>query len=289
MKPTILQKPVPLSSVYCFVPPPSRPRPINGIVFHHTATSFPARISTSRQASWGYQLLKDGVFEQYFLDSVVTYHSGNTNRMALNWVQAPPKSYGFSAINWCSLGVEIVYDPVIGEVPTYEQMHAARDFVAYKQEEYRKIFPTVGHGEFDDTKWPTEPHGFDWSLAGFTHLQRNVGHFLVSVPTPPPTPPIPPEPPAPTPEEPNMEGIINELNDQIVKLRAEIDSVRSENGYLKEDVEKPLRIEVAALKQENAQLREQLENQPIPQPDTTPKVTAVEVIYDDGHRASWQL
>lgn len=138
-------------------------RPIRGIVLHHTAgQTLP---TPARGASWHRCIAKDGTIYHVVDPAHAAHTIGNTNRWRPSWVAKCPPPHLVSDANYCTINYEIVYAPQEphNETPTPAQYEALKQQL---REDYLKYgpLPIIGHGEVDDQKWPTEPHGLDFHL-----------------------------------------------------------------------------------------------------------------------------
>jgi hypothetical protein len=154
-------------------PVPRPPRPIKGIVLHHTAGSglaFP-----TRGGSWHWIVDKDGTIYRDVSEENCAHHVLAGDRWTPSWVV--PSPVGVSNINYCTVGIEIVYAPQNGEVPTAAQHASIRRLLASIYGRYGRL-PVVGHGQLQRDKWETEPHALDWTKAGLGPLDTD-GRWLV--------------------------------------------------------------------------------------------------------------
>src|SRR5687767_3977529 len=95
--------------------------PFKGIVLHHTAGGnlpFP-----SVNGSWHWIIDKDGTIFRDVSEENCAFHAANTNRFRPAWVvPTPAHLQSLSDINFCSIGIEIVYAPQNGERPTAAEL-----------------------------------------------------------------------------------------------------------------------------------------------------------------------
>lgn len=155
-------------------------RPIRGIVLHHSAGSTP--VECHREGSWHWMVDKDATVYRDVPEDLVAWGAGYTDRWRPSWVTHSP--IRVSDVNWCGLHLEIVYAPQLGEAVTDAQYAAVAELVAAIYGRHGPLY-AVGHGEIDSTKWPTEPHGFDWRRAGFGPLKPGHGRRWLGSEVPP--------------------------------------------------------------------------------------------------------
>lgn len=173
-------------------------RPVTGIFWHHTATGFDP--FPSPNGSWHYLIARNG---DLYIDvpwQYVAYTVKMTDRWRPPWVVAGPGS--FSDANWCGIHVEITYAPQEGQTPTVPQHETARWLMDNLLVPAFGRLPAAGHGQVQSDKWPTEPHGWSWSLAGWTPdgpLPFTSYRYQGFTPPPLPPPPEEEEMPLPTP------------------------------------------------------------------------------------------
>lgn len=229
-------------------------RPFRGIGFHHTATDYvPWPV---RGGSWHFCVAKDGlIYADVPLDRVA-HHIGMTDRWRPDWVVR--SKVATSDINYCSIGIEIVYAPQVGEVPTTAQRAAVGELVGSLYGDYGRL-PIVGHGEVDSSKWPTEPHLFDWTA--FTAKDPRQGRYYQGEDMP----------------------TITELQQQIADLQGQLDNLNGINTTLGDQVNS-LNWLLGVSQQETrdrdaviAQLKAQLDTQNAP-----PLLKAVLASFSDG-------
>lgn len=195
---------------------PGVPRPVKGIVLHHTASaSDPASVRSD--ASWHWLVGRNTLYRDVSEDDIA-FHVGATDRWRPAWVLASP--YGVSDINFCSIGIEITDAPQNTPPQPYTDFQYTT-LAALLRDIYDRYgpLPIVGHGEVDKSRWETEPHGLDWARVGIGARVGNAGHFLMeNVPVVTPDPTLPPPP---------WDGLWLERNRQEDALRAEIDSLHA--------------------------------------------------------------
>lgn len=218
-------------------------RPFAGIVLHHTATSTDPTVRYG--GSWHWLVGRSQLYRDVAEDDIA-HHCGATDRWRPPWVAVGPGTV--SDINYCSIGIEITYAPQNGETPNDFQEATVKALIAdiYAR---RGPLPVVGHGEVDLSRWPTEPHAFDWLAAGFGP-RTDAGRFLQ-------------ETDDMTPAQRQMLDMLTNWN---VPDPAALQSWKTWGDQTAKDVE-ALRKEVAALK---------AAQQP------APTVTTVEVRFSDG-------
>lgn len=139
-------------------------RKIAGVVLHHTATTYDID-TTQSLGGWHWLVGKQALYRDV-PESSAAWHDARTDRWRPPWVtNTPPKYQPLSDINSCSIGIEIAYAPQDEELPSaiqYARLRALLQDIYYR----RGQLPIVGHGETDSTRWPTEPHGLDWTRLG---------------------------------------------------------------------------------------------------------------------------
>ena len=156
--------------------PPNRP--ISGIVLHHSAGT--SLVPPERGRSWHFMIdsSSQATIYQTIPIRFAAHHVANTDRWRPDWVAKPPRPLT-SDMNYCSIGIEIVYapQPPYNQVPSAMQVRRAAELIddIYSSFPY---LPIVGHGEVDTTKWPTEPHLFPWDEY-FTPRDPKLGRFLL--------------------------------------------------------------------------------------------------------------
>ena len=159
---------------------PASGRPIRGVVLHHTAGS--SAPQCQRGASWHYCVDKDGTIYRDVSEQNVAHTTGATDRWRPAWVVAGPGTT--SDINWCSIGIEIVYAPQDGEAPTDSQYDSVKVILADLNARYGRL-PIVGHGQVDRSKWETEPHGLSWLRLGLGENDGRNGRWISAGEAPP--------------------------------------------------------------------------------------------------------
>lgn len=173
-------------------------RPIVGGVLHDTESTGPLTVDQSL-GSWHWLVGRDGAIYCDVSEEHVAWHvaAGGTDKTLNRWLPTwliPCPDSNVSAVNYCTLGVELVSNQTYrdaGEPYTAAQYDALATLVADIEGRYGSL-PWVGHGELQTDR--TDPVGFDWTRAGFgprTAEGRRVIH-----PSPAPTPT-----PTPTPQE----------------------------------------------------------------------------------------
>ncbi len=195
-----------------YVPP--GPRPIRGVVLHHSAGTSP--IAPKQGASWHYWVAQvvqpNGLCTVYAdVDERHCAHGvGLTDVWRPPWVPAA-EVYPVSACNYVAIHIEIQYAPQapFNQVPSAAQYRTVK---ALLQDIYQRLgpLPVVRHGELDSRKWQSEPHGFNPGAAGLTVGNQN-GWWLE------------------VPEETEDVGVIDLLTQQKADLEAEI---RGLNGQI---------------------------------------------------------
>ena len=156
---------------------PASNRPIRGVVLHHTATA--ALPQCRRGASWHYCIDKDGTIYRDVSEQHVAHTTAATDRWRPAWVVSGPGTT--SDVNWCSIGIEIVYAPQDDERPTPAQYAALRALLGDLNARHGSL-PVIGHGQVDLSKWPTEPHAVEWLRLGLGEHDGTHGRWVV-VPT----------------------------------------------------------------------------------------------------------
>ena len=162
-------------------------RKVRGVVLHHSAGSTP--IDTFQSAgSWHWQIGKDTLYRDV-PEPFVAWHDAATDRWRPPWVPVGAGKGKTSDINAVSIGIELVYAPQNGEVPNAYQYDTLKALMADLYTRYGEL-PTVGHGQTDRNRWPSEPHQLDWARAHFS-LPRPEGRYFVVVPPKPSPPEVP--------------------------------------------------------------------------------------------------
>jgi hypothetical protein len=192
MPPLVIERTVPRN---CYSE--ARNRPVRGVFWHHTASAFDPFPSPS--GSWHYLITRAGDIYVDVPVRHVAYTVKNTDRWRPPWVVRGPG--GFSDANWCGVQVEVTFAPQQGQTPTVAQHDAARFLVDTILIPRFGRLPSVGHGQVQPDKWPTEPHGWSWARAGWEpDGPLPFASYRYRGFTPPPDPPAQEEDmPLPTP------------------------------------------------------------------------------------------
>jgi hypothetical protein len=141
--------------------PPGTIREIAGVVLHHTGTT--RAVECHSQGSWHFIVDRDGTVYNDVDTNDIAWHTAYTNRWKPKWVDASAPWFTGSAINACSIGIEIVSHP---DLPNFKGYTNAQ--LAALGELFRKLWVDhgdlwyVGHGQVQLDRRRTEPDDFPW-------------------------------------------------------------------------------------------------------------------------------
>lgn len=157
------------------VPAQFGPRPIVAGVLHDTETL--GQVPCHSAGSWWLELDRDGSTYDDVPAQHCAWHVRAADRWRPRWVRPSPMA--LSDVNWCTLGIEVVSHATYraaGQPFTPEQYTKLRySILPYVADQYGDI-PWVGHGELQSDR--SDPVDFDWTRAGFTELDWNLGGRL---------------------------------------------------------------------------------------------------------------
>lgn len=147
-------------------------RVVRGVVLHHTGGS--SMVLPHAQGSWNWLIDRDGTTYAPVPPGDVAWHCASTDRWTPDWVVRGCDWAGASAINSCSLGIELV-SPADGRGFTDAQYAAFRELASTLAPDLHY----VGHGEVQADRRRDEPRDWDWQRAGFgPHDARNGRRFI---------------------------------------------------------------------------------------------------------------
>ncbi len=167
-------------------PANAAPRPIKGVVLHHTGGA--RAVNPHENGSWHYMVDRNGDVYYDIREEDVAWHAANTDRWRPHWVQSRPLNwFGGSDINACSIGIELVSCPgtaVAGY--TDVQIDACTELFDELVGKYGVGLRFIGHGHIQKDRRIDEPSGFPWTSMiwiegeGYEYTPSNNGSSSVS-------------------------------------------------------------------------------------------------------------
>lgn len=154
------------------------PRIVRGVVLHHTGTKIV--VAPRESGSWHYIVDRDGTIYQDVHEADVAWHTARTDRWRPAWVANTAGAFAGSAINSCTIGIEIVCHPDFEDSRGYtrEQLKALYGLFDDIKKEHGGALWYVGHGMVQADRRPKEPEGFDWQ--GFVWDDKNGFRYVES-------------------------------------------------------------------------------------------------------------
>ena len=153
------------------------PRAVLGVVLHHTGG--PSAVNPHSEGSWHILIDRNGDVYQPIPFTSIAWHCANTNRWTPDWVTRTAGWSGGSAINTCTIGIELV--SVAGTSLFTDAQYESFQEVASRIVAFagHDIW-WVGHGEVQPDRRFTEPDNFDWAKAGFGDRDSRTGRRWVN-------------------------------------------------------------------------------------------------------------
>lgn len=143
-------------------PANAAPRPIKGVVLHHTGGA--RAVDPHENGSWHYMVDRNGDVYYDIREEDVAWHAANTDRWRPNWLQGHALSwFGGSDINCVTIGIELVSCPgtaVAGY--TEEQIASCIELFDELVERHGLGLRFIGHGHIQKDRRVDEPSGFPW-------------------------------------------------------------------------------------------------------------------------------
>lgn len=151
-------------------------RKVRGIVLHHTATAAPCKPHAN--GSWHYLVTRDGQVVAPVDEDDVAWHAARTDRWRPAWVAESAPWFSGSAINSCTVGIELVGHPQLAPGYTEPQLEALGRLLADIDARHGGVW-LVGHGEVQADR--SDPASFPWArFCGDDFDPKNGRRLLVT-------------------------------------------------------------------------------------------------------------
>jgi N-acetyl-anhydromuramyl-L-alanine amidase AmpD len=153
------------------------PRIIRGVVLHHTGTKIV--VEPRESGSWHYIVDRDGTIYNDVPDEDVAWHTARTDRWKPAWVANTAGAFYGSAINSCTIGIELVCHPDFEDSRGYTQPQLKALYGLFDQfkKDHGHLW-YLGHGMVQADRRPKEPEGFDWQ--GFEWDDKNGYKYVAN-------------------------------------------------------------------------------------------------------------
>ena len=139
-------------------PPGAVSREVRGVVLHHTGGMQPVRCHS--EGSWHFLIDRDGTLYNDVNIHDVAWHIASTDRWKPNWVERTCSWFGGSAVNTCTIGIEIVSSG--GSTPITDEQISTLKYVAEElQAQFGELW-WIGHGQAQKDRRITEPDNLPW-------------------------------------------------------------------------------------------------------------------------------
>jgi N-acetyl-anhydromuramyl-L-alanine amidase AmpD len=146
------------TTYYTKRPAGAEQRVVRGVVLHHTGGMQPVRCHEN--GSWHYLIDRDGTLYVDVPSDDVAWHIAATDRWQPLWVAKTCSWFSGSAVNTCTIGIEIV--SAAGNTPITDEQINTLKFVANElREKYGELW-WIGHGQAQKDRRLTEPDNLPW-------------------------------------------------------------------------------------------------------------------------------
>jgi hypothetical protein len=150
-------------------------REVRGVILHSTETR--RAVAPHRDGSWHYEIGRAGQVLQYIDDDVCAWHVRAPDQKRPPWIVDPPANWRLSAVNYCTLGIELVShrdQRAAGIAYTDAQYRSLRALCVELEARHGSLF-YERHGALQLDR--TDPVSLDYARAGFS-LQPDGGFLF---------------------------------------------------------------------------------------------------------------